>query len=142
MGSPLAWRVVHTLLGLWVGMMIAQAFVTAPLVFGAVPEHIATKAAAGRITGRGFLIIDIVGIVTLSAVLIVYLARGLRRSWRAWLAAPLLLAALVEGLVIAPAIMARTEPLATYHRIATVLWAVAMLGGLLLLLAPAPSDPD
>ena len=139
---PLLWRLAHVAVGVWVGMMIAQAFIGAPLVFGAVPEHIASKDQAGRVIGPGFGRIDVVGLVALTMLLAVYATRGLGRTWRAGLAAVLLAAVAVDAFHIAPQIVARAEGLQTYHRIATGIWMAGILGGLLLLLFPAPSVRD
>ena len=43
---PVLAALAPTLLGLWTGAVLTVAFLGAPLVFGAVPEHIATKDAA------------------------------------------------------------------------------------------------
>lgn len=138
MRSPLALRLAHALVGVWVGAMIAQAFVGAPLVFGSVPEHIATKDAAANVIGPGFARIDMLGIVALAILIAVYGARGTVRSWRGLLALLLLAGAAADAFLIAPAIVARTEPLGVYHGTATTIWMVGTVGGLLLLLLPPP----
>lgn len=139
MRSALALRLAHALVGVWVGAMIAQAFVAAPLVFGAVSEHIASKDDAANVIGPGFARIDMLGIVALAILIAVYTARGVVRSWRGLLAFVLLAGALADAFLIAPAIVARTEPLRVYHGTATTIWMVGMVGGLLLLLLPAPT---
>ncbi len=52
-GSSRRWavRIVETVFAVWIGAMIAIAFVAAPLVFRGVPEYIATKDLAGRVIG-------------------------------------------------------------------------------------------
>lgn len=139
MSRPIAWRFAHALLGIWIGAMIAQAFIAAPLAFGAVPERIATKSDAGQVIGPGFGRIDMLGMVALAVLIAVYAARGIVRSWRGGLALLLLVGAAVDAFLIAPAILARTEPLATYHGAATTIWMVGMIGGLVLLLVPRPA---
>ena len=131
-------RLVHALLAVWLGAMLAQAFLAAPLVFGAVPETIATKDAAGRVIGPAFGRIDLLGILAAGAYL-AWLARaGAARSWRGGVGISLLIAAAIDAFLVAPAIVERAEPLQTWHRGATGLWMAAMVGTLLLLLAPRP----
>jgi len=133
-------RLAHTLLGLWIGAMIAQAFIAAPLVFGSVPAHLATKDAAARVIGPGFGRIDSLGLLALIVLLGVYLAHGQGRRWRAWVAVVLLLGAAADCFFVAPMITTRSEPQAVYHGVAVTLWMVAILAGLVLLLAPRTTD--
>ena len=142
MGRPVAWRLAHALLAIWIGAMIAQAFVGAPLVFGAVPEHIATKDSAARVIGPGFARIDMLGVIASAILIAVYAARGVARSWRGALAFLLLIGAAVDAFVIAPAIIARTEPLRVYHGTATAIWMTAIIVGVVLLLVPQAGEKD
>ena len=131
-------RLARVLVGIWIGAMIAQAFVGAPLVFGSVPEHIADKEAAANVIGPGFARIDMLGIVALAALLASLAHQGAVRSWRGGLTLVLLAGAATDAFWLAPAITARTEPLGVYHGTATTIWMMGMIGGLLLLLAPPP----
>lgn len=136
--SRLAWhleRLGTVLLGLWVGAMLAIAFLAAPLVFGAVPEWIETKDAAARVIGPAFGRIDGFGALACIVSLLVVLPRrgasGAR--WRLVVLTLLLISALVDATWLAPAITARTEPLHVYHRAATTLWMFDLIAGTFLL---------
>ncbi len=130
------------LLGVWVGAMIGIAFIAAPLVFGSVPEHVATKDAAANVIGPGFGRVDALGLVSTLAVLGLNLAQRGSSRWRTWLAAVLFIAVCVDFFFLVPKIIARAQPLATYHGSATAIWMTAILAGLLLLLVgPAPARP-
>jgi hypothetical protein len=139
-----AWgiRVAETLFAIWIGAMIAIAFVAAPLVFRAVPEYIATKDLAGRVIGPAFGRIDLLGAVACTGVLLVLLKRRSPSRWRRGAIGLLLVGSLVDGLWIAPQITARAEPLRVYHGAATGIWMTAILLGLFLLLVGLTGSRD
>jgi len=128
-------RLCGVALGVWVGAMLAIAFVAAPLVFGAVPDHIATKDDAARVIGPAFARIDWLGIGFCLVGLLVLARRragpGIR--WRALLLGLLLVSAGTSALYLSPAITARTEPLQAYHRAATTLWMFDLVAGAFLM---------
>lgn len=128
-------RLAGLLLGAWIGAMLAIAFLAAPLVFGAVPELIATKDAAARVVGPAFGRVDVFGAFACVVALLAVLRRGRVRSarWRSLLLGLLLTSAVIDAAWLAPAITARTEPLGVYHGAATTLWMFDMLAGTFLL---------
>ena len=129
------------LLAVWVGAMIGIAFVGAPLVFGAVPEHIATKEAAARVIGPAFGRVDALCVVATLALIYVN-SLGTRSSrWRTWLATLLFVGVCVDVVYLVPKITARVEPRGIYHGAATSIWMAAILGGLVLLLL-GPTRPS
>ncbi|MDJ0974781.1 MAG: DUF4149 domain-containing protein [Planctomycetota bacterium] len=131
--------------GLWIGAVAGVAFVAAPLVFGAVPEHIATKDSAARVIGPAFARVDIFGLVACALTGIALLLRredGAAR-WRLLLIAVVAICAAVDAFFLAPKITAREEPLRIYHGLATTAWMLILLFGALLLavgLLPRPSE--
>ena len=127
-------RAVETLFAVWIGAMIAIAFVAAPLVFRGVPEYITTKDLAGRVIGPAFGRIDFLGVVACVGVLTVLLKQRPASRWRRGVIGLLLIGSLADGLWIAPQITARAEPLRVYHGVATGIWMTAILLGLFLLL--------
>lgn len=135
-------RLVHALLGVWLGAMLAQAFLAAPLVFGAVPGTIETKDAAARVIGPAFGRIDLFGILAATAYLLLRWRGSALRGWRTGVGLGLLVGAAVDAFVIAPAITARVEPLGAYHGAATAIWMAAMVGITVLLLAPGETVSD
>ena len=118
-------------LGLWIGALGAIAFVAAPLVFGAVPTHVASKEAAARVIGPAFARVDVFGLLVGALVLTHLLRRRRARGarWRLGLVAGMMAAAAVDAFVLAPAITARQEPLGTYHGAAVVLWMLVLAAG-------------
>ena len=130
---------------LWIGAVAGVAFVAAPLVFGAVPEHIATKDAAARVIGPAFAHVDQFG---LAACVLTAIALLLRREdgsarWRLIVIGGLAICAAVDAFMLAPKITAREEPLRIYHGLATTAWMLILLFGALLLavgLFPRPSE--
>jgi hypothetical protein len=122
------------LLAVWVGAMIGIAFIAAPLVFGSVPEYVATKDAAASVIGPAFGRVDALGLVATLAILGMNLAQRGSSRWRTWLAALLFVGVCVDFFFLVPKIVARAQPLGTYHGCATTIWMIAILGGLLLLL--------
>ena len=129
-------------LALWIGAVAAIAFVSAPLVFGAVPEIIASKDLAAQITGPGFFRVDLFGIV---AALVCYAAIRVRGGspWRSILVCVMGVSAAVDAFVLVPKIEARAEPLGTWHAIAVGLWMTILIGGIVLLafgVAPQARD--
>lgn len=119
-------------LALWVGAVAAIAFVSAPLVFDAVPEVIASKELAGRITGPGFFRVDVFGIV---ASLVAF--AGVRAAggsfWRSITLCLMGVCAAVDAFVIVPQIESRAEPVGTWHALAVGLWTTILVGGIVLL---------
>jgi len=133
--GPLLAAPARVALALWVGAVAAIAFVAAPLVFASVPAYLPSKDVAGRVIGPAFGRVDTAGVVAgLLGLLHLFLlprARGL--AWRRLLLGAMVLAAVLDMLWIAPAITARTEPLRTWHAVATGLWMLILGGGLVLL---------
>ncbi|MDJ0522543.1 MAG: DUF4149 domain-containing protein [Planctomycetota bacterium] len=121
-------------IALWTGAVLAVAFVAAPVVFAAVPEHIPTKDIAGRVIGPSFGRVDTAGIVAagLGLVYLWLLPRSRARLWREIVLVLMLGAAIVNGTYLSPAITARQEPLDTYHAASVALWMLIIVGGLLL----------
>ena len=64
--------VARVVFSVWIGAVAAIAFVSAPLIFGAVPDVIPTKDLAAQVAGPAFSRVDIFGIaaalITLGAV--------------------------------------------------------------------------
>ena len=141
---PLLAALAPAAVALWIGAVVAIAFVAAPLVFAGVPEYIASKDAAGRVIGPAFGRVDTGGIVAglLGLLHLALLPRGPGLLWRRLLLGAMVLAAAVDLVWIAPAITARTEPLRTYHAIATGIWMLILLGGLTLMLRGLTPSPD
>jgi len=136
-------RLGSVLLGSWIGAMLAVAFVAAPLVFGAVPEHLPTKEAAARVIGPAFARIDLLGVAACLVCLTALLRRpaAAARRWRLGLLCLFLVSTATDALYLAPAITARTEPLGLYHGTATSLWMFNLIAGGFLMwrgLVPAP----
>lgn len=128
-------------LGLWIGAVVGIAFVAAPLVFGAVPEHLVDKDSAARVIGPAFARVDVLGLVA-GAIALLHVLRQPRsrsRRVRGFVLGGMMAAAAVNAWILAPAITARTEPLGTYHLAATILWMGILLGGSgLLMWEPTP----
>lgn len=80
--------------------MLAQAFLAAPLVFGAVPGTIETKDAAARVIGPAFGRIDVFGIVAATAYLVTRWRAPARFGWRTWVGLVLLVGAALDAFVI------------------------------------------
>lgn len=135
-------RLSWLLLAVWVGAMVGIAFVAAPLVFGSVPEFIATKDEAARVIGPAFGRVDMLGFLATLAVIFVNLTRREPSRWRTWLGALLFVGVCVDLFFLVPKITARAEPLGVYHGTATSIWMLAMCGGLVLLLRGTTAARD
>lgn len=129
-------RIAPVGIALWTGAVLTIAFLAAPLVFGAVPEFVATKDQAARIIGPAFGRVDLAGIVAALLALwhLCLLGPGPGLRWRRVLVIAMLVAAATDAFWLAPAITERREPLGTYHGAATILWMLILLGGLALML--------
>lgn len=130
---------------LWIGAIAGVAFVAAPLVFDAVPAHIATKDAAARVIGPAFARVDLLGLAAslLTALALLSRRRDPRARWRLIVVGALAVLAAADAFVLSPKITNRAEPLRLYHGLATTAWMLILLGGLLLVavgLLPRPSE--
>lgn len=108
------------LLTLWVGGMWAAGLVFAPVLFASFE-----RLLAGEIAGRLFSAVSLLGVVCGALLLAFAAARAGRRVWRDWRAAVLVLMLLITlvGELGLAAHMRALKEVAVHHPASAALWA-------------------
>ena len=133
------------LLTLWVGSLWAVGFVVTPILFAQLND----RTVAGSVAGSLFMLTALIGLVCGSVLLIAHITRTSRYDWRAWVLTIMLLLVAVGQFVLAPMIgdlrsegLADSAQFASLHGLASVLFLVTSVLGLLLVAAGRSTGAD
>jgi hypothetical protein len=140
----IVFAVERILLTLWVGSLWVTGFMVAPLLFAVLDD----RALAGTLAGKLFSITAYVGLVCGSMLLALNTANYRALNWRAMVLAGMLLLIVIGQFVLTPMIAGLREQglsasprFGQLHGMASVLFIITSLCGLLLVAAPPRKVP-
>lgn len=133
------------LLTLWTGSLWVTGFLVAPVLFARLDD----RALAGSLAGELFSITAYLGLVTGGILLVLNLVNYRGINWRALVLAGMLLLVIAGQFVLAPMIaelraqgLSGSPRFGQLHAVASVLYIVTCLCGLLLVAARPGKRPD